>query len=85
MTQGEVGTEIDGPLELEDGLIMGAAQPQRPAHGPVRSGVTIVDHEAAPRGFEGTIDFRLGFGPVLESILEVRERQAGVSAREGRI
>ena len=37
------------------------------------------------RGFVGPVDFRLALLPVLEGVLEMREGQAGVGAREGRI
>ena len=80
----EVRAELDRLLQLDDGLVLAAAQPERPAHGPVRGRVAIVDHEALPGGVEGAVDFRLALGPALEGVLEVREGQAGIGAREGR-
>ena len=62
-----------------------AAQPQRPAHGPVRGRIAIVDHQALAGGVVGSLDLRLALRPALEGVLEMREGQAGIGAREGRI
>ena len=85
VAQREVRAQVDRLLQLDDGLVVAAAQPERPAHGPVRGRVAIVDHEALPGGLEGPVDFRLALRPALEGVLEMREGQAGIGAREGRI
>ena len=85
VAQREVRAQVDRPLQLDDGLVLAAAQPERPAHRPVRGRIAIVDHEALPGGFEGPVDFRLALRPALEGVLEMREGQAGIGAREGRI
>ena len=85
VAQREVRAQVDGLLQLDDGLVVAAAQPQRPAHGPVRGRVAIVDHQALPGGLEGPVDLRLALRPALEGVLEMREGQAGIGAREGRI
>ena len=81
----EVRAEIDRLLQLDDGLVLAAAQPQRPAHRPVRRRVAIVDHQALSGGREGPVDLRRALRPALEGVLEMREGQAGIGAREGRI
>ena len=85
MTQGEVRAQIDGLLQFDNGLVMTSAQPQRPAHGPVCRRVAVVHHEAVPGGLERPVDFRLALRPALECVLEMREGQAGIGARERRI
>ena len=85
VTQREVRAQVDRPLQLDDGLVLAAAQPERPAHRPVRGRIAIVDHEALPGGLEGPLDLRLALRPALEGVLEVREGQAGIGAREGRV
>ena len=81
----EVRAQVDRLLQLDDGLVVAAAQPQRPAHGPVRGRVAVVGHQALPGGLEGPVDLRLALRPALEGVLEMRERQAGIGAREGRV
>ena len=61
------------------------AQPERSAHRPVRGGIAVVDHQALSGGFERPVDFRLARRPALERVLEMREGQAGMGARERRI
>ena len=46
MRQREVRAQVDGPLQFDDRFSVAAAQPERAAHGPVRGGVAVVDHEA---------------------------------------
>ena len=48
-------------------------------------GVALVGHEPLRGGFVGPLYFRLALLPVLEGALEMREGQAGVGAREGRV
>ena len=74
MAQGKIRAEIDGPLQLDDGLVMVPAQPERPTHGPMRGGVAVIGHEALPGGLERPVDFRLAPCPALKGVLEVRER-----------
>ena len=62
-----------------------AAQPERAAHRPVRGGIAVVGHQALPGGLEGAVDLRLALGPALEGVLEMREGEAGIGAREGRV
>ena len=85
VTEREVRAQLDRLLQLDERLVLAAAQPQRPAHGPMRGRVAIVDHEALPGGLEGPLDLRLALRPALEGVLEVREGQARIGAREGRI
>ena len=72
-------------LQLDDGLIVATAQPQRPAHRPMRGRIAVVHHQAVASGFERQIDLRFALLPSLERILEMREGQARIGAREGRI
>ena len=85
VAEGEVRAQLDGLLQLGHGLVLAPAQPERPAHGPVRGGVALVGHEALRRGRVGPVDFRLARLPALERVLEMREGEAGMGAREGRI
>ena len=52
VTEREVRAEIDRLLELDQRLILAAAQPQRPAHRPMRGRIAIVGHEALPGGLD---------------------------------
>ena len=81
----EVRAEIDRLLQLDDRLVLAAAQPERPAHRPMRRRVAIVDHQALAGGLERPVDLRRALRPALEGVLEVREGEPGIGAREGRI
>ncbi len=81
----EIRTEVDRLLQFDERLILMAAQPQGPAHGPVRAGIAVVGHQALTGGIEGTLDLRLAPGPSLKSVLEMGEGQTAICPREGGI
>ena len=63
-----------------------AAQPQRAAHRPVRRGIAIVGHrDSAPAASYASSICRSRSRPAQKRVLEMRERKAGVSARERRV
>ena len=85
MPEREIRAQIDRLLQLDDGLVLTAAQPERPAHGPVRRRVAIVDHETLSGRRESPFDLLVALRPALEGVLEMREGQAGIGPSEGRI
>jgi len=80
VAEGEIRTEVDGPIQLGHGLVGAASKPERPAHGPVHRGIAFIGHDPLRRGFVSLFDFRFALLPVLEGVLEVREGQARVGA-----
>src|SRR5678815_639596 len=69
VAQGEVRTQLDGSLQLDQGLVRPVAQPKRPTHGPVCGWVAIIDNEASSCGFESAVDLRFALRPALERVL----------------
>ncbi|MNL33003.1 hypothetical protein D3C87_1548890 [compost metagenome] len=78
MTQREVRAQIHRAAQLRQRLILLAAQPQRPAHGPMRGRVAIIGDQTLPGCFKGQVDGGRLLAPALERILPMGERQARI-------
>ena len=85
MAEREVRAEIHGPFQLDERLVLAAAQPQGPAHGPVRGRIVIVDQKALAGGLVGELAFLFAVSPALKGVLPMGEGQAGMGAGKGRI
>ncbi len=86
VTQREVRAELDGALERVDRAPLFTPKPQGASHRPVGGRVANVRIDAAARRLERELDLAIAIRDEVEKrVLEVREGESGVRAREGRI
>ena len=85
VTEREVRAQFDRPRERADRFVGLTPEHERPAHRPVDGRVALVGHEPLRRGSIRLLHARCAVVPVLEGILEMRERESRVGARERRI
>src|SRR5580698_3739254 len=85
MAERKIRAEVNGLPKLGQSIILPPAQPKRAAHRPMRGGVAIVGNEALACCCESQIALDIAIRPMLEGVLPMGERQAGMGAGKCRI